>query len=107
MTAVHLAPCVPFARLASAESTAAVCCHTVLRGYHVACHCECPTGLRFRAPNLRHYKLLLAVDPDQGTEQVVLAGDKLFLWPILRLEDDVVHRGVPCYTPVSYMEVLM
>jgi hypothetical protein len=60
----------------------------------VACHCECPTGLRFRAPNLRHYKLLLAVDPDQGTEQVVVAGDKLFLWPILRLEDDVVDRGL-------------
>jgi hypothetical protein len=30
------------------------------------------------------------VDPDQGTEHVVLAGDKIFLWPILRLEDDVV-----------------
>lgn len=34
----------------------------------------------------------ITVDPDEGTEQVVLAvaGDKLFLWQILRLEDDVV-----------------
>lgn len=74
------------------------CCHTDLRllSYGLSCgvSLRCPTRLRgawrFRVPNLRHYKLPVTVDPDQGTGQVVLAGDKLYRCPILRLEDDAL-----------------